>query len=261
MISRAHIARAFGRAAPCYDQHADLQRQVGDEMLGWTAIQTAPSAMLDLGCGTGYCSLKLRDRFLDAELLVLDMALPMLRATQQHHIPACAFVCADAQALPLRDDLFDLVVSNLTIQWCARLDSLFAELLRIARPGAIILLSTFGPSTLCEVKAAWARVDTHVHVNDFVSLATLLHHATAAGFLANSKSELIHRSYQSIQAVGKELKGLGACNMNSEQPQGFTTRKALAKAEQTFAAGRTSEEGVPVTFEIFYLQLQKPKFP
>lgn len=257
MIPRAHIARAFGRAAARYDQYADLQRQVADQLLSSVAIHSASPLMLDLGCGTGYCSFKLSKQFPDGDLVVLDMALPMLQATQRHRIPACVPVCADAQALPLRDKQFDLVVSNLTIQWCVRIESLFAELFRIARPGAKLFITTFGPSTLQEVKNAWARIDGHVHVNEFVPLATLTQCATAAGFCCQGRAELVRRSYASMQAVGKELKGLGAYNMNSDQARGFTTRKALAMAEKIFAEGHSSGR-IPVTFEMFYLELQKP---
>ncbi|MES2624101.1 MAG: malonyl-ACP O-methyltransferase BioC [Pseudomonadota bacterium] len=257
MISRVLIARAFGRAAPHYDLHADLQRQVADQLLNLIEPEFTAKDMIDLGCGTGYCSVKLREQFPDSQLLVLDMAMPMLQTTRQHRIENCMLVCADVQAIPLRDAQFDLMVSNLTIQWCARTEALFTELFRIARPGAKILLSTFGPSTLHEIKTAWARVDDYVHVNEFAPLADLLSKAEAAGFGVDGKAVLVERRYTSLQAVGKELKGLGAYNMNSQQAQGFTSRKALAAAEQAFSEQRTAE-GVPVTFEIFYLQLTKP---
>lgn len=257
MISRALIARAFGRAASRYDQHADLQRKVADELLSAIVQNVNAPQMIDLGCGTGYCSLMLRQQYPDAELLALDMALPMLEATRQHRMANCALLCADVQALPLRANLFDVIVSNLTIQWCTSTEILFAELFRIARPGAQVLLSTFGPHTLREVKAAWARIDDYVHVNEFVSHAMLIQAAQAAGFAVTWRSEIIQRLYSSIQHVGKELKGLGAYNMNRDQAQGFTSRKALAMAEWIFEEN-AADDGVPVTFEIFYLELNKP---
>lgn len=258
MISRALIARAFGRAASHYDRYADLQRQVADELLSSIAQGSQPD-MIDLGCGTGYCSVVLRQQFPAGRLIALDMALPMLQTTKQHRLADCALLCADMQAIPLRNNLFDLVVSNLTIQWCARTEPLFAELFRIARPGAQVLVSTFGPQTLHEVKAAWALVDSYVHVNQFVPLAALVQHAQAVGFICSYRMKIIQRLYPSMQEVGKELKGLGAYNMNRDQAQGFTSRKTLAMAEQAFAENATAE-GIPVTFEIFYLELKKPKF-
>ena len=257
MIARAHIARAFGRAAPHYDQYADLQRQVAVELLGYVDPQLTSPAVLDLGCGTGYCSLKLREQCPASELLALDMALPMLQTVRQHGMADCALVCADAQALPLCDALFDVVVSSLTIQWCSRLDALFTELFRVARPGAQVLLSTFGPESLREVKTAWAQIDNYVHVNEFAPLAVLVEQAEAAGFSCTSKAVPVTRRYESLQAVGKELKGLGAYNMNKAQAPGFTSRKTLVMAEQAFAVDR-APEGVAVTFEILYLVLHKP---
>jgi malonyl-CoA O-methyltransferase len=257
MISRASIARAFGRAASQYDQHADLQRKVGDELLSIIATEHVAPDMIDLGCGTGYCSHMLRSRFPASQLLALDMALPMLQATRQQRLDSCALLCADVQAIPLHENLFDLVVSNLTIQWCAHYEMLFAELFRIARPGAQLLLSTFGPETLREVKAAWARIDTYVHVNEFVPLSAMIQHAQAAGFSCSFRTEVIQRWYRSMQEVGRELKGLGAYNMNRDQAKGFTSRKALAMAERVFAETAT-DAGIAVTFEIFYLELKKP---
>jgi malonyl-CoA O-methyltransferase len=258
MISRASIARAFGRAASHYDQHADLQRKVAEELLRGIAQENNAPDMIDLGCGTGCCSLMLKRQFPAGELLALDMALPMLQVTRQHRIADCSLLCADVQAMPLRDNLFDLVVSNLTIQWCARNEALFIELFRIARAGAQVLLSTFGPQTLHEVKAAWAHVDAHVHVNEFVPLAVLMQYAQAAGFSCAVRTRMIQRAYSSMQEVGRELKGLGAYNMNRDQAKGFTSRKTLAMAEQMFAENATAE-GIPVTFEIFYMELRKPE--
>lgn len=257
MISRALIVRAFGRAASRYDEHADLQRKVAEELLSAIVQDINAPQIIDLGCGTGYCSLILRQHFPAAALLSLDMALPMLHATRQHRIANCTLLCADVQALPLRANLFDLIVSNLTIQWCASNEILFAELFRIARPDAKVLLSTFGPQTLREVKAAWARVDDYVHVNEFVPCAALMQSAQTAGFTVTCRSEIVQRLYSSIHDVGKELKGLGAYNMNRDQAQGFTSRKALAMAERVFAENAT-DDGVAVTFEIFYLELKKP---
>ena len=79
-ISRAHIVRSFGQAAAHYDEFAALQRAVADRLLTSIAMP-APATVFDLGCGTGYCLAKLRTRFPGAELVALDLALPMLRAS------------------------------------------------------------------------------------------------------------------------------------------------------------------------------------
>jgi malonyl-CoA O-methyltransferase len=256
-IPLARIARSFGQAAPHYDAHAGLQRQVADQLMA-RIPPVVPAAMLDLGCGTGYCSSSLRVRFPRASLCALDVALPMLHATAARHIANLDLVCADAQALPLRADAFDLVVSSLAMQWCFSVARLFAELRRVTRPGGTVLLSTFGPATLQEVRTAWAAVDGHVHVNGFATLPSLEDAARHAGFVWQGTSELRERRYQSLRAVARELKGIGAHNMNAGQTTGLTGRVAFGKAEQQFQRSLLPGEGIPVTWEVFYLTLHKP---
>ena len=69
-------------------------------------------------------------------------------------------VCADAQALPLRDGSVDLIVSNLMLQWCDP-DAVFAEFRRVLAPSGLLSFSAFGPDTLSELRTAWRQVDAH----------------------------------------------------------------------------------------------------
>lgn len=257
MIPLRHIARSFGRAAASYDAHAELQREVADALLAALSSAVVPATLLDLGCGTGYCSAALHARYPAAQLYALDLALPMLQASAQRKIPGLQLLCGDAARLPFAPESFDLVCSSLTIQWCEDTPGLFSELFRVVRKGGKVLLSTFGPATLAEVRAAWAAADHSVHVNGFLPLATLVAAARKAGFACTARSELHTRYYPSLRAVAVELKGIGAHNMNSGQSRGLTPRSAFARAEQAFAAAR-KEQGVPVSWEVLFLELDKP---
>jgi malonyl-CoA O-methyltransferase len=256
VIPLAQIARSFGEAAARYDEHAALQREVADRLLSRTA-STAPHLVLDLGCGTGYCASKLGAKFPDAQLLALDLALPMLQmsaARTAHFLP---LLCADLHSLPLRDAIADLAACSLALQWCGDLPRIFCELARVLRGGGQALLSTFGPATLCELRAAWSAVDQHVHVNGFTDAALLQRAAANAGFAVSIERELLTRHYVSLRALARELKGIGAHNMNAARPQGLTPRAAFARAEQEFARGHVAGFGIPVTWELYYLDLRK----
>src|SRR5690606_3400762 len=154
------IARHFGAAAPHYDQHARLQRDVADRLSAFLPQQLNAEVVLDLGCGTGYCSERLRRRLPDSHLLCLDLALPMLKRSALRGVEG-SLVCADAVALPFPGSSVDLLFSSLAIQWCEDLPQLFAEVRRVLRPGGLALFSTFGPATLQELREAWAEVDVH----------------------------------------------------------------------------------------------------
>lgn len=255
LIPRKHVARSFGRAASHYDAFADLQRAVADRLLGMLDA-TPPDIALDVGCGTGYCSAHLARRFPDTQLLALDLAVPMLRAASARVPPQSSLLCADMNALPLQGGSVDLAVSSLALQWCGEPKRVFSELWRVLRPGGRAVLSTFGPATLNELRAAWRAVDEHVHVNRFPGQAQLQQAAAGCGFAATIARDVQLRHYPSLRALARELKGIGANNMNDAGPRGLTPRAAFARAEQEFIKGLTGQ-GVPVTWELYYLDLRK----
>jgi malonyl-CoA O-methyltransferase len=260
LIPRQHIARSFGRAVRTYDQCAELQRHVGLRLLDMLDgashnIRTA-DYILDAGCGTGFCTAELQMRYPDATVVALDLAEPMARVTQQRAVNAVP-LCADIQQLPLRSEQFDRVLSSLTIQWCGDLMALFTELYRVTRAGGRVLLSTFGPQTLRELRAAWAGVDAHRHTSEFTDEQAILNAALRAGFSATLTKELRIQHYPSLRVLAAELKGLGAHNLHPGQHQGLTSPGAFRSASAAFAAQAQSGSGVPVSWEVFYLELKK----
>ena len=63
-LDKQAIRRSFGSAAATYDRHAVIQREVANRLLDrldW--IRLAPTTVLDLGAGTGYCARALERRY------------------------------------------------------------------------------------------------------------------------------------------------------------------------------------------------------
>jgi malonyl-CoA O-methyltransferase len=254
-IARERIAKAFAAAATHYDVHAALQREVADALCALVPQTAMPRHVLDLGCGTGYCAQRLHRHFPTAELYALDLALPMLQQTRTLNAGA-QLVCADAALLPLARESFDLLCSSLALQWCAEPRRVFAEVARVLRPGGLALFSTFGPGSLRELRQAWAAADPHTHVNRFAPEIELLQAAHDVGLNARCERRLSLRWYGDLRELSRELKGIGAHNMNTAQRAGLTGRASFARAEQAFAAGLVPGRGIPVTYDILYLQLE-----
>ncbi|HWK54738.1 MAG TPA: malonyl-ACP O-methyltransferase BioC [Hyphomicrobiales bacterium] len=260
-IARERIARAFAQAALHYDAHAALQREVAQALCALLPENT-PQTLLDLGCGTGYCAALLRQRYPQATLLALDLALPMLQRVAASPLGAqdvapALLLCADAAALPLAPASLDLVCSSLTLQWCPQPGQVFSELHRVLRPGGRALLSTFGPDSLAELSAAWATVDDHRHVNQFEPIETLERAAQDSGLRLTLQRQPSVRWYANLRELSRELKGIGAHNMNATQRPGLTGRQAFQRAERAFAAGGQGARGVPVTYDLLYLSLER----
>ena len=252
---KKQVATSFSRAATTYDTAAGMQREMGDRLL--QQMPFLPCAViLDAGCGTGYCSRILQERYPAAQIISLDLAHGMLlQARNQHRINAP--LCADAESLPLADQSVDMIFSNLAIQWCDNYPQLFGEWRRVLAPGGHILLSTFIDGTLQELEQAWRAVDSAVHVNRFVTATELAGAAQNAGLQLQDSIDLTQqRNYDSVLTLARELKALGAHNINSGRKEGLTGKRQLqqlAQAYEKFRQGPT----LGATYRLFCLHLTR----
>lgn len=183
VLRKADISRSFGLAADSYDSAAGLQRQVGRRLLEKFPVCAEPGRILDVGCGTGFLTGLLAARSASQPVLALDIAQPMLQAARlKNRGMPVAYLCADAENLPFADHSLQQVYSNLALQWCQNLNAVFTGVRRLLQSNGQWVFSTFGPDTLNELRAAWARVDDFAHVNDFFSIEQLRDHLYRAGF-------------------------------------------------------------------------------
>lgn len=257
-INKSAIADSFSRAAASYDSVASLQRDVGKQLLrSIESLELQPRRVLDLGCGTGFFQPALRQRFPQAHYVGLDIALGMLSYARRQHDPNGSWLAGDAEQLPLAENSVDLVFSSLAIQWCQQPEALFAELGRVLRPGGLCVFSTLGPKTLHELRSAWAAVDSHQHVNQFLSADDLLAANQAAGKQAlRLQPKMFRLHYGKVRELFDELKTLGARNMNKGRSAGLTGRKQLSTMMQAYEGFR--QEGLlPASYEVYFGVLEK----
>ena len=257
-LAKKDVAESFSRAAQLYDTVAKLQRDVGVQLLTrLDQLARTPSTVLDLGCGTGYFCADLQQRYPAARYIGLDLAQGMVEYARGRSPNAGNWVVGDAEALPLATDSVDLVFSSLAVQWCYRPQHLFAELARVLRPGGYGVFSSLGPETLCELRSAWAAVDTHQHVNTFLASSELTDAAQGVpGITLVVESERFRMEYRRVGDLLAELKTLGAHNMNRDRPAGLTSRRALQGMLQGYEGWR--KDGLlPATYDVIFGVLEK----
>jgi malonyl-CoA O-methyltransferase len=257
LFDTRHVRRAFARAAPGYDAAARLQHEVEARLLESLEFHAGtPDVVLDLGCGPGRASAALQKRWSKANVVALDLALPMLRETRRRAGSWRPFarapqpVCADVRALPFADGSVDLAFSNLCVQWVADLPALFAGLRRILRPGGLLLVSTFGPDTLHELRDAFAAADAAPHVSPFASIAQFGDALMHAGFrdpVLDRDTLVTH--YADLPALMRELRGIGATNALSTRRHTLTGKARFAAAGAAYEALRRPA-GLPASWEV-----------
>jgi malonyl-CoA O-methyltransferase len=255
MFDRLAIRQSFGRASEGYDAVAALQRWCEDALLDQLDfLKAPPRRILDLGAGTGRGTALLKARFPKAQVIALDLALPMLRAAGARRRWRRGFdrVCAQVEALPLAPGSIDLVWSSLCLQWSADLPATWAEIRRVLNPGGMLLLATLGRDTLKELRNSWAAADDRPHVHGFADLAFLGDSLLRAGFRDPVlERELQVRHHADARTLMRELKQLGAHNLHPERTRGLTGRHALARMTAAYEALRTPQ-GLPASWEIHF---------
>ncbi|MHA2788114.1 class I SAM-dependent methyltransferase [Corynebacterium sp. S7] len=113
---------------------------------------------LDIGCGTGQLTESLTTEY---DLTVgTDISLPQVKAATGEAI----YAVADAVALPITDHSADLITVAQAAHWID-LDGFYAEARRVAAPGALIALVSYG---LCMIDDAEAdRAYQEFYFGDF----------------------------------------------------------------------------------------------
>ena len=109
--------------------------------LGWVHLQ--PSVIVDVGGGMGCYKADLAQTYPDAQFF------------------ATAF-SSSGERLPFQTNTVDLLLVNLKLPWCVELAPVFAEWRRVLSPNGLVIFSSLGPDTLCELgKSSLNLLDMH----------------------------------------------------------------------------------------------------
>jgi malonyl-CoA O-methyltransferase len=249
------VRSSFDRASASYEAAAVLQARVGDELLErLDFFRFEPQVVVDLGAGTGRLSGELKRRYKRASVVAVDIAPGMLREARRHFGLFRRFerVCADVRQLPFNDGSVDLAVSNLMLQWCDEPDAALAEIRRVLQPDGFFAITTLGPDTHKELRAAWAAVDTYSHVNTFIDMHDIGDAFGRAGFTEPVLDvERVTLTYSDVLALMRDLKTIGAHNVTAGRPRGLVGRARLRAMEAAYERARV-EGRIPATYEVIY---------
>ncbi|MGD0167253.1 MAG: methyltransferase domain-containing protein [Gaiellaceae bacterium] len=147
-LDKQAIQRRFERAAAYYDTFSPMQREMADRLV--EAIDGEPLSILELGCGTGYLTALLRERFPDAAIEAVDFA-PAMIARAGERVPNVRFITYDIEEIALEPEWYDLIVSSATVQWLTEPERTIANLAGSLDADGELQLSTFGPRTFWEL--------------------------------------------------------------------------------------------------------------
>jgi SAM-dependent methyltransferase len=99
----------------------------------------ATEVALDVGCGTGQLSVLLTERF--DRVIATDASAQQIESAQPH--PRVTYRVAPAEASGVATASIDLIVAAQAAHWFD-LPALYTEARRVAKPGAVLALVTYG---------------------------------------------------------------------------------------------------------------------
>ena len=247
--NRVKIAKSFGSASKTYDVSARLQRFSGKHLMPWLPNRN-DLTVLDLGSGTGFFTDLLAGTY--EQVIGLDISTEMLKFAKEHRNEKILWLEADAHNIPLQDNSIDFIYSNLVIQWFEPLDEAITEMLRVLKPGGLLIFTTLVDGTLHELKSSWKQVDDDQHVIDFktvTELNTLFNNEN--GKLVEQKCQDIILEYQNVIHLARELKGLGANHLAQKKNRGLSGKDKWFKMTEHYQDFLEPSGIYPATYRLF----------
>jgi demethylmenaquinone methyltransferase/2-methoxy-6-polyprenyl-1,4-benzoquinol methylase len=172
---RAYVRELFATIADRYDLITGLLSYGQDRRWKRRLVSLAGPAAglraLDLACGTGDITFALAAA--GARTVGLDITTRMLElaARKQSGHSMVAFVAGDMMSLPFTDSHFDIVSTGYGIRNVPAIAPAFSEILRVLRPGGVLVSLDFNRPANALVRAVYLTYLTAVGS----MLGTVLH--------------------------------------------------------------------------------------
>jgi SAM-dependent methyltransferase len=173
----------------------------------------------------------------------------------------CLFVAADEEALPFREQAFDLVVSALALQYVNDLPGALVQIRRALKPDGLFLAALIGGDTLTELRQSFAAAEVEVEsgasprVAPFVDLRDLGALLQRAGFaLPVTDTDRLTVRYDSVLAIMRDLRRMGATNALIDRRRVPLKRATLLRLAEIYAERFADANGrLRATYDILWL--------
>lgn len=235
-MNKRLIAKSFNQAATSYNQAADLQFQVGNDLINQLIpLSVQLKIVADIGAGTGLLTDKLLSLNAKAEYFLVDMAYALLHTAPK--FDNVTPLCADFDNLPFQASSLDCIFSNMSLQWSLNFKETLNELSRCLKRNGILAMSIPVAGTLSEL-AKTHRVNRFMPVNQLQSVVNAVNFKTIF-----SHQKVYKKSFTNHFGLIRYLKKTGAsCYLHTNSiPKKITLTQSKISA----------------SFQMYFLILEK----
>jgi malonyl-CoA O-methyltransferase len=245
IINKESVSKHFSKASKSYDAQASFQAYMAQELIKMLNSKEYKN-ILEIGCGTGYLSSLLLDKFNPDSLLLNDLSENMLTLCKEKfkHNDKVSFLLKDAESLSFSDkNLYSLIISNACFQWLKDLEEALMNYKSALSKNGILAFTTFGKSNFKELKAVSGLGLDYL---DKQRLESIL-----CSIGSKYKFEEIEAKthYKDALSMLKSLKATGVSGLSKS----VWTRQKLQSFISDYQRQYTDNLGCYLTWNVFYV--------
>jgi len=204
--------------------------------------------ILELGCGTGFYSGLLRNKFQDSHIVSIDISKEMTDIASQK-IPSINFLNKDIEILePDFYEEFDLITSNSALHWLNNPRLFIEKLKKIKNSPKQVVFSIFGNNSLQEMQNFIKYPLISGIFNSKSEWEIFLQNNFPDRFMLIP--ETIHKTYPDLISLLRSLKYTGV-NVR-ENKEFIWNRNLIIETEKKFILRYS---GVKVSYEVFFIKI------
>lgn len=219
---------------------------------------------LDLGCAAGSLGSHI-DPDTIRVLEQADLSSGMLQNFRDDARDQGYVVQADEEALPWRENTFDIVASNLALHWVNDLPGTLRQIKNILVPDGLFIATMFGGDTLFELRGALQTAEMEVkggfspRISPFVDVRDCGSLLQRAGFtLLTVDIDELTVNYPSPMHVISDVRNTGESNAATKR-QSYLDRATLQETKERYISMYGNSDGtVPATYQVINLLGWKP---
>ena len=240
------VKDSFDQGADCYDKHSSIQKEISKNLLDlfFNEIKEKKEgfSLLELGCGTGFCSKKISENVSLTRIHLLDISNNMIKKSK------IRFKNQNVSFFKNDFDFFDnfenynLIVSNMSLHWSKDFLKLIKKILSSIKNNSILLLSFPNSRSFDNLKTKH-----HKLINDFPNEKKMEELLNNKKFYFTMKRMIHELEYKNIMLFFQSLKKIGANVSNNE----FNISDLYSL--------RRDRDKVRVNFDISYFFIRKMK--
>jgi len=256
-VNKDLARRRFSRAARSYNMSCEPQTLMAERLMA-LLDSDSPASILELGCGTGLLTEKLRHAYPTADITAVDIAPGMIQECRQTPCASqsVSFVVGDAENL-LIDAEFDLIVSSSCFQWLSDLSGTMQSLVHRLAHGRSLAFSAPTLGSLPELWESYLAVSGKEAGHRLPEPGDYIRSVIEAGLTLESAATEKHSFlYEDPEQAIRALHEIGASRAG-RNGHGLTPAQLNAMLQYYSDTFSQADGRVPLTYNVQYIQARR----